>query len=90
VYRLPSFEIKPPTPTKFVRDNLNIKDIPGSSPRVRNLPHLSGRNMLDVSDIAGASAVPRTKNRSTTYDSFHYKDVTGPEGYQVKQRTTDP
>jgi len=46
--------------------------------------------MLDVSDIAGAKAVPRTKNRSTIYDSLHYKDVIGPEGYQVKQRTTDP
>jgi len=50
----------------------------------------SDRNTLDVSDIPGAIALPRTYNRSAKYESFLYKDVMGRDGYQVKQRNVDP
>lgn len=48
-YKLPSYEIKPATPRKFLRDGLNVKDIPGSSPVQRTLA--CKRNSLDVSDV---------------------------------------
>lgn len=48
-YKLPSYKIKPATPRKFLRDGLNVKDIPGSSPVQRTLA--CKRNSLDVSDV---------------------------------------
>lgn len=48
-YKLPSYEIKPATPRKFLRDGLNVKDIPGSSPVHTTLA--CKRNSLDVSDV---------------------------------------
>ena len=44
---------------RFVRDKLNISDIPGVKPDVyKNHIHLEGRQYLEVSDIDGARPSP--------------------------------
>jgi hypothetical protein len=53
VYRLPYAEIRVPTPPKFLRDNINIKDIDGARPNPV-VKHNVQRKTLFIDDIEGS------------------------------------
>ena len=63
-YNLASVEVKPPTPPRFLRDQINVADIDGAGPRVAR--EFAPRDNLTTEDIPGAQAgwVPRHKRRS--------------------------
>lgn len=56
VYKLPSYEVKPVTPPKFVRDSINIDDISGAKPE--KYFKYATRDHINVRDIEGAKPEP--------------------------------
>lgn len=73
VYKLPEVEFRPPTPPKFIRDNIDNKDIDGAKPKKPK--YYETRDILNVNDIDGTK-VKETYVRKTAYDSFNYNDIT--------------
>ena len=73
VYKLPEVEYRPPTPPKFIRDQINNDDIDGAHPK--KAKYYETRNIMEVKDIDGAKAKPNYI-RTTQYDSFNYADIT--------------
>ncbi|CDW75394.1 UNKNOWN [Stylonychia lemnae] len=72
-YKLPEVEYRPPTPPKFIRDQITNEDIDGAHPK--KAKYYETRNIMDVKDIDGAKA-KQVYVRSTQYDSFSYADIT--------------
>lgn len=54
VYNLPKVTFKPCTPTKFVRNTLDISDLEKASPCHQKLVRSVIKNSLDVNDVPGA------------------------------------
>jgi hypothetical protein len=73
VYKLPEVEYRPPTPPKFIRDQISNVDIDGAHPKKQK--YYETRNLMDVKDIDGAKA-KQIYVRTTQYDSFNYNDIT--------------
>lgn len=73
-YKLSEVEYRPPTPPKFIRDQIVIDDIEGAKARVK--PHYDTRDILKVEDIEGAKAKGAYLRLRTKYDGFNYDDVT--------------
>lgn len=72
VYKLSEVEYKPPTPPKFIRDQITNDDIEGAKPK--KLKYYETRNIMNVRDIDGTTA-KKVYVRSTAYDSFTYADI---------------
>lgn len=73
-YKLSEVEYRPPTPPKFIRDQIVIDDIAGAKAKVN--PHYDTRDILKVEDIQGAKAKGAYLRLRTKYDGFNYDDVT--------------
>jgi len=54
VYKLSEVEYRPPTPPKFIRDQISNQDIDGAHPK--KAKYYETRNLMDVKDIDGAKA----------------------------------
>ena len=54
VYRLPSFEPLEPVIPKFIRDSINVDDIPGTRPKTFHQRTIEDRITNNVLDIDGA------------------------------------
>lgn len=69
-----------PEAPKFIRDHLNIDDIPGTRPIKRKHLDIQTRDVMKVSDIEGTSSKPMypvvKERRGVTYNSMDYRDVT--------------
>lgn len=85
VYNLASFEVKPSTPPRFLRDSINIDDIEGTKPSVYS--KWQTRNSSDVKDIFGATAKPRRNLNKP--DLMNPKDINTIEVFESK-RVTNP
>ena len=66
-------EYRPPTPPKFVRDQIDNNDIDGARPKKPK--YYETRDILSVNDIEGTKA-KKTYVRQTAYDSQNYNDIT--------------
>lgn len=64
-YKLQSFEYVAPQPTKFVRDQMNIDDLPGAHPRGRTTKPM--RDLMNITDIEGSKARDRTFHRKADF-----------------------
>ena len=53
-YNLASVEVKPPTPPKFLRDQIDVSDIDGAAPGVSR--NFAPRDNMTTMDIPGAQA----------------------------------
>lgn len=84
VYNLPSFELRPITPPKFIRDSISIQDISGAKPE--KYFKWQTRDTIGVSDIDGAR--PKPERTFVKPDLMNPKDING-EGFQSK-RITNP
>jgi BRCT domain type II-containing protein len=85
VYHLPKTKTDPPTPPKFIRDNITNDDIDGAKPK--KMKYYETRDTMKVDDIEGSKPKPAPK-RSASYSSFDYSDVTKP--HFVSKRCTNP
>lgn len=72
-YKLPSFEIRPVTPPKFIRDSMPSDDIEGSRPEKYH--KWQTRDQITVKDIEGAKAKP--ERQLTKPDLMDPKDING-------------
>lgn len=82
IYNLPSFEIRPVTPPKFIRDSINIQDIPGAKPE--KYFKWQSRDVITVNDIEGAR--PKPEKILTKPDLMNPKDING-EVFHSKRQT---
>ena len=72
-YKLSEVEYRPPTPPKFIRDQITNADIDGAKAKVK--VHYETRDILRVEDIEGAK-YKGAYLRKTKFDTFNYDDVT--------------
>jgi len=89
VYQLPSFEPEPDLIPRFVRDNMDLSDVDGSSPKP--LFRFATRGNKGSDDISGASSRPRwnrPERKGEHYDSLNTRDITH-TGFK-STRVTDP
>lgn len=68
-------------PTKFIRDQLDIDDIPGSRPAKKRQLDIATRDLMNIKDIEGTTARPRHFTRPNAerigpYHPMDYRDVT--------------
>ena len=49
VYKLPKVEYRPPTPPKFIRDQITNDDIDGAKPK--KIKYYEMRDIMDINDI---------------------------------------
>jgi hypothetical protein len=73
IYTLPHVEYKPPTPPKFIRDQVNNDDIEGA--KTKKARYFETREIMKVNDIDGTHP-KKVYVRSTQYDCFNYNDIT--------------
>jgi hypothetical protein len=85
VYKLPEVEYRPPTPPKFIRDQITNEDIDGAKPK--KTKYYETRNIMNVGDIDGTKG-KKTYVRQTSYDSFNYNDIT--KTRFITQRSVNP
>jgi hypothetical protein len=85
VYKLSEVEYRPPTPPKFIRDQINNDDIDGAKPK--KTKYYETRDILNVNDIDGTKS-KKIYVRGTEYDSFNYSDIT--KAKFATTRTVDP
>lgn len=87
-YNLQSVEVRPITPPKFVRDNINNGDIEGSKPK--KAVYYDTRNILGTDDIPGTKSRPLHVPRSNaaSYNNMDYSDITH-ANFQTK-RSANP
>eukprot|EP00753_Platysulcus_tardus_P016470 PLAT5745.1.p1 GENE.PLAT5745.1~~PLAT5745.1.p1 ORF type:complete len:593 (-),score=191.24 PLAT5745.1:123-1874(-) len=88
-YKLPSVEVRPATPPRFVRDAMRADDIPGTKPNPMH--RFRVRDTIAVDDIDGARAgwKPFHKRREgPRHDPMDVRDITG-VGFKSK-RVVDP
>ena len=85
LYNLPTFEVKPSTPPRFIRDSINIDDIEGCRPSVYS--KWQTRNSTDIKDIFGATAKP--KRNLNKPDLMNPRDINTIEVFESK-RVTNP
>ena len=83
-YNLPSFELRPVTPPKFVRDSINIQDISGAKPE--KYFKWQTRDIIGVSDIEGAK--PKPERTLVKPDLMDPRDINGEEFHS--KRITNP
>jgi hypothetical protein len=84
VYKLPTFEVKPSTPPRFLRDATSIDDIEGCRPSVYSKWKT---RINDLSDIPGAKA--QTKRLLNKPDLNNPRDINTIEVFESK-RVTNP
>ena len=82
VYKLPSFETRPVTPPKFIRDSISANDIEGTKPEVYY--KWSIRDHISVKDIDGAR--PKPEIYYSKPDLMNPKDING-EAFHTKRQT---
>lgn len=90
VYKLAQVEIRPITPPKFVRDQMNINDIDGARPKKHKVIEYETREIMLIEDIEGTKAKERHKkrNRSPDYNAYDYSDIT--KSNFVSRRSVNP
>ena len=85
-YNLAQVELRPITPPKYIRDNINNDDIEGSKPK--KAKHFETRhNILEVGDIEGSKPRNRTYHRTSQFDAINYRDVTHAD-FKTKRSTS--
>ena len=82
-----------PEPCKFVRDQLNIDDIPGTKPTKKRQLDIQTRDVMNIQDIEGTKARQRHAPRPNAetqakYNALDYRDVTHCDFKST--RTTNP
>ena len=83
VYNLPSYENKPITPPRFIRDHISIDDIDGTKPQI--FSKWQTRNSADVADIAGATV---KQNKDLNKPNFmNPKDINYIELFESTRKT---
>lgn len=90
-YTLPSVDMKPPTPPRFMRNHIDVSDIEGAGPRAPRV--FEPRDSFNTNDIEGAQAgwKPRHKRRSNKKalrNTLSVDDIVK-EGFQTT-RVVDP
>ena len=63
VYPLPKVEMRPITPPKFIRDQMNISDIPGAKPKRDWINEAKTKETNKIDDIPGTKARVRHSPR---------------------------
>ena len=78
VYQLPHVETRPITPPKYIRDQMDVKDIPGARARNDWIHDAKTKETNKIDDIDGTRAMPRHQPRknSAGYTSYDYTDIT--------------
>eukprot|EP00743_Colponemidia_sp_Colp-15_P002215 GILK01002401.1.p1 GENE.GILK01002401.1~~GILK01002401.1.p1 ORF type:complete len:432 (+),score=32.46 GILK01002401.1:70-1296(+) len=86
-YPLPSAApTEPPAPQKFIRDQIDIKDIAGSSPQ--KYYRFPQRETMGVRDIQGAySSWGKKYNKSSVKEIMRVDDINGAEGFRSSRQT---
>lgn len=84
VYKLPSFEVRPITPPKFIRDSIPSNDIEGARPEIYH--KWTMRDCISVRDIEGARPKPEKLLEKPNF--MDPKDINGAV-FQTK-RVTNP
>ena len=72
-YKLSEVEYKPPTPPKFLRDQITNDDIEGT--KTKKAKYYETRDIMKVGDIAGSKS-KAVYIRNTIYDCLNYDDIT--------------
>ena len=85
VYILPSYETKPGTPPRFIRDSISVDDIEGSRPQIYS--KWQTRNSIGVHDILGATAWK--KKELVKPNLMDCKDINSIEVF-TSSRTVNP
>ncbi|CAG9314091.1 unnamed protein product [Blepharisma stoltei] len=85
VYNLPSFEIRPVTPPKFVRDQIAIDDIKGTKPE--KYFKWAQRDNMNVRDIEGAK--PKPERHLVKPNFMDTRDITKSDS-SISNRVTNP
>lgn len=85
VYNLASFETRPFTPPKFIRDSINITDIDGTKPEIYY--KWRTRDAITVNDIEGAQPKPFAQLKKQ--DFMDPRDINRGE-IKVYNRITNP
>jgi hypothetical protein len=79
-YNLAKVETRPITPPKFIRDTLNIEDIPGARAKKDWHDMAKTKTTNKIDDIPGTKAEFRHQARknSAGFTTYDYRDVTKP------------
>ncbi len=87
-YKLQSYEERPITPPRFMRDTLHHDDIDGSKPKKATFSNIQTREVNKIDDIEGTKAKFRHQERvnSNNYSSFDYSDITK-DKFMTKRQT---
>lgn len=80
VYELPKVETRAITPPKYIRDTLDISDIPGARAKKDWRGEAKTKPTNKIDDIPGTKAHPRHQARqnSAGFTTYDYRDVTKP------------
>jgi hypothetical protein len=90
VYQLPQVETRPITPPKFIRDQMNVADIPGAKARHDWHEDARTKETNKIDDIEGTRAKARHQPRknSAGYTSYDYTDIT--RAHFMSKRVANP
>ena len=82
--------MRPITPPKFIRDQMNISDIPGAKPKRDWINEAKTKETNKIDDIPGTKARVRHSPRqnSAGYTSYDYTDVT--KAHFISKRIANP
>lgn len=89
-YELQKVDIRPITPPKFIRDQMNIDDIEGAKPKTNWQKHVKTKEVNKIDDIEGTRTRRRHSPRmnSAGYTAEDYSDVYKPSF--ITKRIADP
>ena len=87
-YNLSKVDVRPVTPPKFIRDNMQVDDIDKAKPRENAQNKIVTREALKTDDIDGTKSKPRHVARKTEYSAMNYDDVT--KKTQKSMRCSNP
>jgi hypothetical protein len=78
VYQISKVEIRPVTPPKFIRDQMDVSDIEKAQPKKDYHNAMATKPIMRISDIEGSSARERTyqRPRDPGFSTIEYSDVT--------------
>lgn len=76
-YALPSCELRPATPPKFIKDSLSTDDIWGAQPMIPRHQLIATRNHIDYSDVPGtrSRSLLHTRSERAQLDSLDVFDI---------------
>ena len=90
VYQASKVEYRPPTPPKFIRDQMTVDDIDRARPKKDVHANVRTKEVMKIDDIEGSKPRSRVFNRPRdhSFSTINYNDVSG--RLAGSTRTTNP